>query len=79
MQPKYWNKGKSYLSNKDIVLKSIIERFPDEYLRLNNDYYHALLNSIIGQQISVSAASSIKKKFFKRKILVISIDNSSAE
>ena len=64
MKPKYWNKGKSYLSNNDKVLKLIIEKFPDDYLKLNTNFYHALLNSIIGQQISVSAASSIKKKFF---------------
>ena len=64
MKPKYWNKGKSYLSNNDKVLKLIIDKFPDEYLKLNTNFYQALLNSIIGQQISVSAASSIKKKFF---------------
>ena len=27
MKPKYWNKGKSYLSNNDKILKSIIEKF----------------------------------------------------
>ena len=64
MKPKYWNKGKSFLSNKDRVLKSIINRFPRETLVLNDNYYHALLNSIIGQQISVSAAFAIKKRFF---------------
>ena len=64
MKPEYWNKGKSYLSNKDNVLKSIIKNFPDEYLQLNKNYYHALLNSIIGQQISVSAAQAIKNRFF---------------
>ena len=64
MKPKYWNKGKSFLSNKDKVLKSIIERFPKESLILNSNSYHALINSIIGQQISVSAANAIKKRFF---------------
>ena len=64
MKPQYWNKGKSYLSNNDNVLKSIIKKFPTESLKLNTNYYHSILNSIIGQQISVSAASSIKKKFF---------------
>ena len=64
MKPKYWNKGKSYLSNKDKVLKSIIEKFPNEYLMLNGNHYHALLNSIIGQQISVSAANAVKNRFF---------------
>ena len=64
MKPKFWNKGKLYLSKKDAVLKSIINNYPNDYLSINNNYFHCLLNSIIGQQISVSAASSIKKKFF---------------
>lgn len=65
MKPEYWNKGKSFLSKNDKVLKSIINRFPKEGLILNDNYYHALLNSIIGQQISVSAANAINKRFFK--------------
>ena len=65
MKPQYWNKGKSFLSNKDKVLKTIIGRFPNENLEINSNHYHALLNSIIGQQISVSAASAIKNRFFK--------------
>jgi len=65
MKPKYWNKGRLYLSNKDSVLKNIINKFPNENLMLNNNYFHVLLNSIIGQQISVSAASAIKTRFFK--------------
>tara|TARA_Y100001970_G_scaffold125463_1_gene155205 strand:+ start:1257 stop:1874 length:618 start_codon:yes stop_codon:yes gene_type:complete len=64
MKPRYWNRGKSYLSNKDKVLKKIISNFPNEHLNLNPNYYHALLNSIIGQQISVLAAKSIKDRFF---------------
>ena len=64
MKPKYWNKGKLYLSKKDKVLKSIIESYPNDYLSINTNYFHCLLNAIIGQQISVAAASSIKKRFF---------------
>ncbi|HIC41942.1 MAG TPA: DNA-3-methyladenine glycosylase 2 family protein, partial [Pelagibacterales bacterium] len=64
MKPKYWNKGKEFLSKKDKVLKSIIDTFPNEHLLLNTNYYHSLINSIIGQQISVGAASSVRKKFF---------------
>ena len=64
MKPEYWNKGKIYLSNNDKVLKNIIKMFPSEHLELNSNHYHALLNSIIGQQISVLAANSIKTRFF---------------
>ncbi len=67
MKPKYWNKGKSYLSNKDKVLKKLIQTYKNEYLNLNSNYFHSLINSIIGQQISVSAADSMKTKFFKLK------------
>ena len=67
MKPKYWNKGKIYLSKKDIVLKKLIQTYRNEYLNLNSNYFHSLINSIIGQQISVSAADSMKTKFFKLK------------
>ena len=64
MKPKYWNKGVIYLSNKDKVLKKIIDQFPNQSINLNDNTFHALINSIIGQQISVSAANSMKKKLF---------------
>ena len=67
MKPKYWNKGKIYLSNKDKVLQKLIQTYRNEYLNLNSNYFHSLINSIIGQQISVSAADSMKTKFFKLK------------
>ena len=67
MKPKYWNKGVFYLSNKDKVLKKIIDQFPKQSLILNDNSFHALINSIIGQQISVSAANSMKKKLFALK------------
>ncbi len=67
MKPKYWNKGMIYLSNKDKVLKKLIQTYRNEYLNLNSNYFHSLINSIIGQQISVSAADSMKTKLFKLK------------
>ena len=67
MKPRFWNKGKLYLSKKDKILKSLIDSYPNEYLTINDNYFHCLVNSVIGQQISVSAANSIKKKFFSLK------------
>ena len=61
------NKGVIYLSNKDKVLKKIINQFPNQSLHLNDNIFHALINSIICQQISVSAANSMKKKLFSLK------------
>ena len=75
MKPSYWNKGKNHLSNKDKVLKKLIKTYKNEHLKLNNNYFHSLINSIIGQQISVSAADSIKNKFFsiKKNITPLSV------
>ena len=64
MKPKFWSKGKIYLSNKDKVLKNIISSYSNEHLNINLNYYHSLINSIIGQQISVTAAKTVKNKFF---------------
>ena len=64
MKPKYWNKGIIYLSNKDKVLKKIIDQFPKQSLSLNDNSFHALINSISGQKISVSAAKSRRKKLY---------------
>ena len=64
MKPNYWNKGKLYLSKNDKILKSIINNYPKEHLLINKNYYHCLISSIIGQQISVTAANSIKNRFF---------------
>ena len=77
MKPKYWNKGKTYLSNKDRVLKRIIDQYPNQSLKLNENSFHALINSIIGQQISVAAANSMKNKLFclKKNITPKTIKN----
>ena len=75
MKPKFWNKGVIYLSNKDKVLKKIIDQFPNQSLHLNHNSFHALINSIIGQQISVSAANSMKKKLFALKRNITPITN----
>ena len=77
MKPKYWNKGLIHLSNNDKVLKKIIDKFNNQFLKLNNNRFQALVNSIIGQQISVSAANSMKTKLFslKKNITPLTIKN----
>ena len=64
--PKYWNKAKKYLSKKDTVMKSLIETYKHKTLTTRKDIFFSLCKSIIGQQISVSAANSVFLKF-KRK------------
>ena len=61
--PKYWNKAKKYLSKKDKVMKDLIHRYKDKTLTTRKDIFFSLCKSIIGQQISVAAASSVFKKF----------------
>ena len=67
-KPQYWNKAKKYLSNKDKVMSSLINKYksPSEtILSSRKDVFYSLCKSIIGQQISVAAANSIFSKFKK--------------
>ena len=67
--PKYWNTAKKYLSNKDKVMKLLIKKYsvPSEtILTTRKDIFYSLCKSIIGQQISVSAANSVFLKFKKK-------------
>tara|TARA_B100000131_G_scaffold312971_1_gene347736 strand:+ start:482 stop:1117 length:636 start_codon:yes stop_codon:yes gene_type:complete len=67
--PSYWNKARKYLSQKDKVMSKLINNYrsPDEtILTSRRDIFFSLCKSIIGQQISVSAANSVFIKFKKR-------------
>ena len=62
MKVNYWEEAKKELSIKDDILRKIINKSETEYLSTSKDPFVTLFNSILGQQISVSAATSIKKK-----------------
>ena len=67
--PKYWNKAKKYLSKKDKIISKLIKKYksPSEtILTSRKDIFFSLCKSIIGQQISVSAANSVFLKFKKK-------------
>ncbi|WP_435148672.1 DNA-3-methyladenine glycosylase family protein [Candidatus Pelagibacter bacterium nBUS_32] len=67
--PKYWSVAKKYLSKKDKVMYSLIEKYksPSEaVLTTRKDIFFSLCKSIIGQQISVAAANSVFLKFKKK-------------
>ena len=67
--PKYWNKAKRYLSKKDKIMSKLIKSYqsPSEIiLKSRRDIFFSLCKSIIGQQISVSAANSVFLKFKKK-------------
>ncbi len=67
--PAYWTKAKKYLSKKDKTMSNLIKsyRSPSEkILTSRRDIFFSLCKSIIGQQISVSAANSVFLKFKKK-------------
>jgi len=67
--PKYWNTAKKYLSKKDKVMLSLIDKYksPSEtVLTSRKNIFFSLCKSIIGQQISVAAANSVFLKFKKK-------------
>ncbi len=57
-------KGIKHLSKHDKVLSTLIKNYGICNLRPHKKYFNLLLRSIIGQQLSVTAADSISKKFF---------------
>ena len=61
--PRYWLKAIKTLSRKDKVLKNLILKYDDKFLTTRKDVFYSLCKSIVGQQISVSAANSVFKKF----------------
>ncbi len=60
--PTYWEEAKRYLSERDEVLRALIETYPEPPLRSRGDIFQTLIHSIVGQQISVAAAESIWKR-----------------
>jgi len=52
-----------HLSKADPVLSGVIATAPLPTFVPHTDYYKALVNSIIGQQLSVKAAATIKQRF----------------
>ena len=74
-KPVYWEKAKKYLIKNDPVLRKIIKSVNiNHFLLRNSTSFQTLANAIIGQQISVAAASSVLRKL-KSKIKVISAKN----
>ena len=64
--PSYWSKAIKTLTKRDKVLKKLIIKYNDKFLTTRKDIFYSLCKSIVGQQISVSAANSVFKKFQKK-------------
>ena len=65
-RPEYWDTAKKELSRKDNVLHEIINQFDDLELVSRGDLFYTLIRSVIGQQISVKAASTVWSRFCER-------------
>ena len=74
-KPIYWEKAKKYLIKNDPILRKIIKRInSNHFLLRNSTSFQTLANAIIGQQISIAAASSVFRKL-KSKIKAVSAKN----
>ena len=65
-RPEYWDLAKKELSRKDDVLHEIINEYNDLELVSRGDLFYTLIRSVIGQQISVKAASTVWSRFCER-------------
>lgn len=61
--PETLEEAADYLAAHDPVLQPLIQRIGLCDYAPHRDYYRALVSSIIGQQLSVKAAASIRRKF----------------
>ena len=61
--PPYWNKAKRFLVKRDKIIKNLITKYKNNNLTTRKNVFFSLCKSIIGQQISVAAASSVFAKF----------------
>ena len=60
--PDYWQDSVHYLTKKDKSLGSIINQYKDYSISSRGEAYETLVRSIVGQQISIQAASSVWNK-----------------
>ena len=63
--PDYWEKACIELSEKDSILKKIIEKHKQPFLSSRGDIFYTLVRSIVGQQISVYAADAVWERLEK--------------
>ena len=66
IKPYFWEKAKKDLIVKDKFLGKIIKDYPRDFLFTKSDPFYTLARSIVGQQISVSAAQAVWERFEKK-------------
>jgi len=65
MTPSYWNDATRDLSVRDPLLKIVIRNHAGPLLQSRGDAFTTLARSIVGEQISVSAAESVWQKLLE--------------
>ena len=63
--PRWWPNALKSLSERDPVLAQLIHKFPKSRLVRHSGAFQVLINSIIGQQISVKAADAVRARLKK--------------
>ena len=61
-KPEYWQESIDYLSNIDVILGELINKYSQSTLTTHGDALETLMRSIVSQQISVKAAASVWQK-----------------
>ena len=61
--PVFWSEAKAHLRRVDGVLAAVIDAHEEPPLRSKGDVFKTLVHAIVGQQISVSAADAVWKRF----------------
>jgi DNA-3-methyladenine glycosylase II len=61
--PDYWDEACKHLAKRDRVMKKLIPQFGEARLQSRGDAFTTLARSIVGQQISVTAAQSVWGRF----------------
>ena len=60
--PAYWQEALAHLAKSDRVIANLIHTYPNEVMRPHQNPFHTLVKAIVGQQISVKAASAISQR-----------------
>jgi DNA-3-methyladenine glycosylase II len=61
--PAYWDEACKHLARRDRVMKKLIPQFGEARLQSRGDAFTTLARSIVGQQISTSAAQAVWERF----------------
>ncbi|MDN3986788.1 DNA-3-methyladenine glycosylase family protein [Zwartia vadi] len=63
VKPPYWDEAIAQLMRRDRIMKKLIPKHPDVFLKTRGNPFITLARSIVGQQISVKAAESVWQRF----------------